>query len=149
MKSLVVYYSRSGNTRKVAEKIAKTIGADSDEIIELKDRSGIRGWLGGCKDTFFRKPTAIKNNINPEKYDLVVIGTPIWVGTMTPAVKVYLKKYFLKKKVAFFCTAGDKQKSAFREMQELSKKPLVTLDLRDKNIDSSDKEIKEFCKSLR
>jgi flavodoxin len=34
MKSLVVYYSRSGNTRFVAEKISQKIGGDIEEIID-------------------------------------------------------------------------------------------------------------------
>jgi len=38
LKSLVVYYSRTGNTRFVAEKIAKEIGADFEEIVDKKKR---------------------------------------------------------------------------------------------------------------
>ena len=64
---------------------------------------------------------------------MVVIGTPVLVGTMAPAVKTYLEKYPLKE-VAFFCTAGDTQKQAFKEMQELSKKPLATLEISEKNL---------------
>ena len=38
MKSLVVYYSRSGNTRFVAEQISQEIGGDIEEIIDKKKK---------------------------------------------------------------------------------------------------------------
>jgi flavodoxin len=150
MKSLVVFYSRSGNTKKVGEKIAKILKADIDEIVDLKDRTGIIGWLNGGRDILFKNATKIKNKLNPLVYQRVIIGTPIWVGTMAPAVKAYFNKYNLKKvkQVVFFSTAGDKQTWAFKNMEEASKKPLATLDIKDKNIESSDKEIKEFCNKI-
>ena len=149
MKTLVAFYSRSGNTKRVANKISKILKADTDEIIDLKDRSGIIGWLIGGKDASTNKSTEIKNKLNPEKYGLVVIGTPIWAWTAAPAVKVYLKKYALRKKVAFFCTCGGQLGKCFTEMEKLSKKPLAVLELRDKKLDSSDNEISEFCRKLR
>jgi len=47
MKTLVAYYSRTGNTKKVAVEIAKNLKADIDEIIDKKDRSGMIGWIIG------------------------------------------------------------------------------------------------------
>ena len=91
MKTLVAFYSRTGNTKKVGHEISKHTKADIDEIIDKKDRSGIIGWLGGGRDTFFKKKTDIDFKKRPEEYDLVIIGTPIWVATATPAVKRYLK----------------------------------------------------------
>ena len=151
MKALVVFYSRNGNTKKVAGKISRSLKADSEEIFDLKSRSGIWGWIFGGRDAYMKKSTEIKQEINPQKYDLVVIGTPIWAGTMTPAVRSYLKRHKLNKKVAFFCTAGDKQTSAFRQMEELSKKPITCLDLKQSKLNSkeSDDKIKEFCEKLR
>jgi len=47
LKSLVVYYSRTGNARFVAETIAAEVGADVEEVLDLKKRSGPLGFLGG------------------------------------------------------------------------------------------------------
>ena len=50
LKSLVVYYTRRGNARFVAETIAAEVGADVEEVIDLKKRSGILGYLSGGRD---------------------------------------------------------------------------------------------------
>ena len=44
MKILVAFYSRSGNTKKVGLELAKFLNAQTDEIFDKKDRSGIKGW---------------------------------------------------------------------------------------------------------
>jgi flavodoxin len=43
MKTLVVYYSRTGTTRKVAEAIAGILRCDIEEVVDTKKRSGILG----------------------------------------------------------------------------------------------------------
>jgi len=45
MKTLVVYYSRTGKTKFVAEKIAVELKADVEEVVDLKSRSGRFGFL--------------------------------------------------------------------------------------------------------
>jgi len=148
MKTLVSFYSRTGNTRKVGEKIAKHLNADIDDILDKKDRSGIKGWLGAGKDTLFKKPTTIENRKDPSKYDLVIIGTPVWAFTITPAIKEYLSKYNFNK-VAFFYTHGGIPDKTFNKMEKFSKKPLAVLSLLDKKINESEKDIKEFCNKLK
>ena len=66
---------------------------------------------------------------------------------MTPAVKSYLLKYKFKK-VAFFCTFGSGVTNTFKDMEELSKKPVATLGLWDRKIGSAEKKIREFCRCL-
>ncbi len=59
MKSLVVYYTRTGNTRFVAQTIAAEIGADVEEVVDLKKRSGVLGYLSGGSDARRGKETEI------------------------------------------------------------------------------------------
>ncbi len=108
MKSLVVYYSRSGNSKFVAQKIAEKIGADIEEVIDKKNRRGWIGWLNAGRDATGGKETQIEETkFLPNNYDLIVVGTPIWDGRPTPAIRTYLRKNDLsKKKVALFWTLG-------------------------------------------
>lgn len=147
MKILISCYSRTGNTKKLRDKIAKILKADVDEIIDKKDRSGIKGWFGGGKDVLFKKETEISFKKDVSKYDLVVIGTPVWVGTMVPAVKRYLKDNKFKK-VAFFCTFGGSASKTFADMEKSSKKPISVLGLKDKTVENSSEDIGNFCKKI-
>ena len=149
---LVTFYSRTGNTKKVAEEIAKELRADIDEIKDIKNREGIVGFIGAGRDAVFKKQTRIKNNLNPDDYGLIIIGTPIWAGTMVPAIRSYLVKNNLKnKKVAFFCTAGNEQKKAFFEMEKLSSKPIALVGIRDKKVKNNkfQEEVKCFCGKVK
>jgi flavodoxin len=107
-KVLVVYYSRSGRTRKVAKAFADKYNAVSEEIVEKVNRKGILGLIKSGRDSVKGKATEIgvcKNN--PSDYDLVIIGSPVWASRITPAVRSYIKLYKASfKNVAFFCTEG-------------------------------------------
>jgi len=79
MKSLVVYYSRTGNAKFVAETIASTIGADIEEVVDLKKRGGPVGFLSGGKDATQGKETEIaETKRQPKDYGLIILGTPVW-----------------------------------------------------------------------
>lgn len=148
MKILVVFYSRTGNTRRVGEEIAKNLNADIDEIIDKKKRSGIIGWLRCVKDAFFKKLTEIENKKRPEEYDIAIIGTPVWAGTIPPAIRTYLSQNKFNK-TAFFCTYGTDKSKTFNEMAKLSTKPQAVLELKDKKIKESKEKIKSFCQTFK
>jgi menaquinone-dependent protoporphyrinogen IX oxidase len=108
MKTLIVWYSRTGTTTKVAEALAKHLKAELAQIKDLKNRDGVVGYLTGGRDAMKRGFTQIAElKKEPKKFDLIVIGTPIWGWNMAPAVRTFIKKYKHDfKKVAFFCTMG-------------------------------------------
>ena len=60
MKVLVVYYSRTGNTRFVAEAVAQSLKADIEEIRDRKNRMGIFGFLRCGYEAIFKKLTDIE-----------------------------------------------------------------------------------------
>ncbi len=60
MKTLVVYYSRTGNTKFVAEEVTAELGADMEEIIDLKNREGKLGWLSSSRDATGNRQTKIE-----------------------------------------------------------------------------------------
>lgn len=127
-KILVIYYSRSGNTERVAKDIAAKLGADLEKITDNKNRSGFFGYLYGGRDATLRKPTEIGGvTRDPAAYDVVVMGTPVWAWTMTPAVRTYISRFKgVLKAVAFFTTSGGvKPDGIVKAMEDLAGKKAV------------------------
>ena len=144
MRILLVYYSRSGVTRKAAEKIAEllrgTPGVELtiEEILDKKDRRGLRGWLGGGYDAMRKRPAAIEDvKVDVRAFDLVVIGTPVWAWTVTPAVRVFCEGHGRSAaRVAFYCTMGGSgNERTFETMEQLcAKAPAATASFIDRNV---------------
>lgn len=124
MTTLVVYYSRTGNNRSIAEYIAKELGADIDEIIDKKKRGGILGWLQAGMDSASKNLTEIKYEKNPQDYDKIIIGCPIWAGNIIPPIRTYLETADLSgKKLAFFiCSKTEGFKELFPKLKEMTPK---------------------------
>lgn len=137
MKILVVYYSRTGTTAKIAKEIADGLKCDIEEIHDRKNRNGIIKWFIAGRDGMSKSTTDIKKTAyNPSQYELIIIGTPIWVNA-TPAIRTYLKENTGNfKNIAFFCTMGGSVgKNAFLEMEQIAgKKPLTVMELRSDDI---------------
>ena len=117
-KTLVVYYSRTGNTEKVALELAKELDADIEMIIDTKDRSGAIGYLVAGKETTQKVPAQIeKPRLDPSGYDLVIVGTPCWVFTMATPVLAYFNRLAgALPEVAFFLTHNGNFGKTFEDM---------------------------------
>lgn len=137
-RALLVYYSRTGRTRVVAEAIAAILPCDVEEIIDTKSRRGLLGYLRAAFDAGFRRLTTLKpTRHNPADYDVVIVGTPVWNASVSSPVRTYLtlQKDRLKR-VAFFCTfGGSGSRRAFRQMAEACGiQPLDLLDIREAEV---------------
>ncbi|MCF3652803.1 MAG: NAD(P)H-dependent oxidoreductase [Aigarchaeota archaeon] len=152
MRILVVFYSRTGNIRRVAEAIAERLKADMEEIRDARSRSGMLGFLrSGYEALAGKLPKIQQVSRSPSEYDLVLIGSPVWVGKLSSPMRSYLALYGRSiKQTAFFCTCKSDEGRAFKEMEALSKKPIATLCIREKEIKSGEyiRKIEEFIKSL-
>ena len=106
MNTLVVYYSRTGTTRAVAEKVAQALHAAIEELIDTKNRKGPVGLLAAGKDALAKKTVPIEPMTNdPADFDLVIVGTPVWAGTMSSAVRAFLAEHGRRiRRAAVFCT---------------------------------------------
>lgn len=106
MKSIVIFYSRSGNTKFVAEEIANYLNADLQPLIDKKNRQGLLAWFIAGYDAVKKKTTAIEEfDFNPANYNLIFLGCPNWAGELSPALRTFLNKFDLSdRKVVLFCT---------------------------------------------
>lgn len=138
MKILIIYYSRTGNTKRIAQELATLLPADIEKIIESEPREGFINWLRAGKDAMQKKISIIapiKSNIG--EYDLLIIGSPVWAFTVPPPIRSFLTQYRSEiKRVAFFATMGGRgDKRAFLHMQEIcAKMPLLTETFLEKEI---------------
>jgi flavodoxin len=122
MKHLVAYYSRTGNNRTLAKKIAEALTADIDEIVDKRNRKGRLNWLRAGRDSRDGRLTKIEYKKNPQDYDTIIIGAPIWAGNPIPLLRTYLKEVDLKgKRVAFFiCSQTEAYKNMFQTLAEMT-----------------------------
>lgn len=124
LRQLVVYYSYEGNTRYLAETIAAAVGADIAEIRLVKPLPAWRPWVmfwGGFQAVSRARVPVLPLERNPEGYQLVYIGTPVWAGNMAPAVRGWLSEARLRgRRVALFAASGSgRADRAFEEMRAL------------------------------
>ena len=108
MKSLVMFYSRTGTTKQIGEALAQLLECDSEELVDTKKRSGPLGFVSAGRDAQTKKLTTLADiKDDPALYDLVILGTPVWGGTLSSAIRTYISANRSKfKRVAFFCTQG-------------------------------------------
>ncbi len=138
MKTLVVYYSRTGCTRMAAEHIARALNADGVELKELTERRGVLGFIKSGRDALRKRPAELLPvGHDPAAYDLVIAGSPVWADTLCPAVRTYLEQSAASvQQAAFFCThAGGGAGNSYKDAEKLLGKPLAaTLALRGRAV---------------
>lgn len=113
-KTLVVFFSASGTTKKIAEMIAEAADADLYEIapkvlytkddlnwMNKKSRSSIE-----MSDKSIR-PEIADSNLDMASYDEIILGFPIWWYVAPTIINTFLEKYDLTgKKIVLFATSG-------------------------------------------
>ena len=139
-RALVVYYSHSGYTRRVARAVAEQLGAALGEIRCARYSSGGLGRLRATFDSVLRRvpPIAAPPEVDQD-WDTVVIAAPVWAGRpATPMVSLLRRGWRVPQNVGLLLTHfGSPPDKAFAEMEALLRvKPSARLAVRDKDIDS-------------
>lgn len=138
---LVLYYSRTGTTRAVAQALRSELRCDIERIHDSTPRSGVGGFVRSALDSVLGRPAAllpIKSNLRD--YDLVIIGGPVWSGHIATPIRTLLNQHRGELgRVAFFCTyLGTGSAYALKEMKAFAgKEPAITLDVRSADARSS------------
>ncbi|MEA2036667.1 MAG: flavodoxin [Nanoarchaeota archaeon] len=155
MKCLVVYYSRTGVTKEVGDKIANSLGCDVEEVKSAKNRKGVIGYLLSGKEAMKKTPANIeKVKKDSASYDMVIVGTPVWAWNMSSPIRMYLRVNKDRiKKVAFFCTQGGSgAEKTFLEMGKIiGSNPVATLDLKTVEVKKEDysSKVNEFTSKFK
>jgi hypothetical protein len=108
MGALVVFYSLTGTTRRVAQALAVELGAHLEEIRCPRYRPGFFGfWRAGYASWKNKIPEIAPSTHSASNYELVVVGGPVWAWNACTPVRAYLKRQAPHlPATAFFLTVG-------------------------------------------
>ncbi len=163
MKVGIVYYSRTGNTKKAAEILKNKIEKDENnvELIEI-EHAKKPGFFKAGRTAMAQKELPIKNtDFDLKEYDTIIVGSPTWAGKPAP----YLKTFFSKaenikgKKAGVFITgsaSGEKNEKTSDFLKDyLSSVGLKTfnetlnLKMKKEEIKEKEKKIDDFLEKIK
>ncbi len=155
MKTLIIFYSRTGTTRKVAKTLADALGADVAEIRCNRYRRGPLRYLRAGYDS-------VRGNLPPidipdtrySDFDLILIGAPIWTSHPALPLRAFLAQAAeLPARVALFLTYGGHSppEMAVESVAALLSVPLeAALSLRQEHVRDGDisEAVDQFVRKL-
>ncbi len=116
MKTLIIFFSRSGHNKQFAEELAMEISADIEEIIDQKPKGFIMsGWQSKKKS----KTEIAPIGKDPKTYDNVIFITPLWFGGVPPAPRTYVEQHLEKIKSFAMVSVSGNGKDNERYIDEL------------------------------
>ena len=121
MKTIIIYYSESGNTKQVAKTLSSQLNADLTEIKDTKPRTGFHRKISSSIDAFRENKTeTIPQKVELEDYGVIYFGTPTWASNASPAIITIIDKCDLQgKDIVLFATMnGSGGRSAINRMKE-------------------------------
>ena len=110
----VIYFSATGNTADIAEKVANILNADKFEIIpeEPYTPDDLNYNDDNCRANLEMNDDSARPAISGDmtaltEYDTVFIGYPIWWGTAPRIIDTFFESYDMSGKTVYtFCTSG-------------------------------------------
>ena len=158
-KKLVVYFSYTGHTKMIVDKIKDKLdcdilkietvepySTDYDTVVNDEQNSERSNFLPEIKDI----------NINLDNYDEIILGTPVWWYRPAPAIRSFLTKYDLTGKTVIpFATNAGWLGKTFIEIKNMCPNSNIKNNMNivfesySDNLVTSDKEIEQFIDSLK
>lgn len=119
-KTIVIYYSYTGHTRKLAAEIAEKEAAPLLEIVDRKRPGTLAAYTVGCFAAMRQKATPIGEiETELDQYERFVILAPVWAGFPAPAINTLLKQLPSSRDVEVWLVSASGQSRARDKMQTL------------------------------
>ncbi len=158
MKTLIVYYSYTGNTKKIANAIKNNLNCDILEITPKIPFSNDYDKVVAEYQNNSIKDKYIEINdigIDLKEYDKIIIGSPVWWYTICPVITSFLKKYDLSgKKIYPFATNAGWLGKTFKDIEtlcpnsEVEKGMNIVFESYTDNLVTSKQEIDKWIKEI-
>jgi flavodoxin len=155
MKTLVVVYSRTGTTRRAAERIARALDAVIYEIRDVRSRRGVIGFVRSAIDAVRNRRVDIERpNIDTSAYELVIFGAPVWAGHVAAPMRAFLALNRGRlSRVAAFCTMNASgADAALAEIEEAAGQAALArlaLAAAEMTSEAGEQKIARFVETLR
>ncbi len=154
-KTLIVYYSRTGNTRAMAGLIRQRTGGDMLELHPATPypeeyRATTRQAKEELASGYLPPLQPIQRDVS--SYDVIFVGSPCWWATLAPPVRSFLSSYDFSGKtlVPFITHMGTGMGDAAADLQKLCPKAtlLTGLALRGSNVDEKGDEVDAWLNAI-
>lgn len=127
-KAIVIFYSYSGNTQKIADILCRVLKTNYNaDSLALQSLDESDSFFKQALRAFLKKKAIVAEGtkFDLSEYDLVAIGTPVWAFAMAPAVRTFLDKCasLNGKSVLLFATYGSGvgKDKCIQEMEKIVK----------------------------
>lgn len=155
-KTLIIYFSYTGNTKKVAERIHTLKGYDIEALEPIVPYSKNYQEVVDAEEAKMKNEDTIE--LKPlsrsiEKYDRIIIGTPVWWYTCAPAVRTFLlENNFVGKEIVPIATNGGWLGHTIDDMQKYAKEAKIekylNLEFADTAMRKTNKELDAWIEML-
>lgn len=91
MKYRAVFFTRTNNSKRIAEKISEKLSCEAIQITDNKNWKGILGFIKAGYYSSTNKSVDIEVLGNLDAVDEYIVATPLWAGGIAPATRTFLK----------------------------------------------------------
>lgn len=153
---IIIYFTYTNNTKMIAEKIKEKLNCDILQlkpIVPYNSDYNVVVRLEQNNETAKKTPKIEDIKIDLEKYDEIILGTPVWWYTIAPVVRTFLKENNLSGKTIIpFATNGGWIGRTFKEIRELCPNSIIKDEIDivfdGNNIKTSTEDIETWIKSI-
>lgn len=123
MKYKVVFFTRTNNSKRIADKISEKLSCDAIQIIDNKNWKGIFGFIKAGYYSSTNKSVDIKILGNLDAVDEYIVVTPLWAGGIAPATRTFLRTTPLDKVHLVVTSDGGqiKNRSGYKSVSDITK----------------------------
>ncbi len=160
MKTVIVYYSLTGNVAQTVGRLADALGADVVRLEPQKaypDRGAKKFLWGGKSAVMGEKPALCPYEFDAARYDRVILATPVWASTFAPPLRTFVEDGRAalegKRFAALVCCAGGGAQKALQKLAALVgcewEASCVLIDPKDRPNPKNDAALADFIEKLK
>lgn len=121
-KTVILYVTRSGHARSLAQDIAGRFATEATEIVDLVDRKGPMGYLKTGAQASSKAATPIKDpGVDLSSASTLILVQPVWAGNLCPPLRTWFQAHKAElagKRIGFLATNKGSDPDSFKARVE-------------------------------